>query len=305
MKNKGIFNLNQILRKINSLISSGSIQRRLGYSKNAKLLIIHADDLGMSASENSASIEAMENGMVNSGSVMVNCPCFEEIIDYSKTHPQSDIGIHLTLTSEWPSYKWKPLLSSDEVPSVVDDNGLFYLCISELIKNCDPDEIEKELRAQIILAKESGIDVTHLDSHMFAAFSDKEILKIYIKLGKEFLLPVLLTNELPLRYLISKNRIVVDNLFYARKDDAIKGLDNYYRKTLSSLKPGLNCILVHLAYDNNEMRDIAPGQFHFNYGSAWRQADFDFFTSNECRQLVKNNNIQLITWREIRDKLVR
>jgi len=80
--------LKRMIRRMYSV----SMPKRLGYSKNTKLLIIHADDLGISGSENAASISAMENGMVNSGSVMVTCPHFPEIADYSKTHPGADIA---------------------------------------------------------------------------------------------------------------------------------------------------------------------------------------------------------------------
>lgn len=303
MKNKGIFNLNQILRKINSLISSGSIQRRLGYSKNAKLLIIHADDLGMSVSENTASIEAMGKGIVNSGSIMVPCPNFREIADYSKTHPEADLGIHLTLTSEWSSYKWKPVLPPNEVASIIDLNGSLLESQAQILKNAIPDEVGKEFRVQIFQAIEVGIDLTHIDTHMYTAFSNDEILKIYISLGKEFKLPVLLTYELPISTWFLKNAIVVDHLYCAKPEDYIQGLSNYYCEVMRSIKQGLNIILVHVAFNNKEMQYITGDQP--NFGSAWRQADYDFFTSDQCIQLIQDNNIQLITWREIRDKLVR
>ena len=282
-------------------VSSKSIQKRLGYPRDTKLLIIHADDLGISGSENAASFEAIEKGMVNSGSVMATCPKFREVADYSKTHPDSDIGIHLTLTSEWPSYKWGPLLHPDESKSITDQQGYFFENKTDLEKEFIPVEVEKELRAQIDKMIESGIDLTHIDTHMFTAFSNNEILKIYISLGKEYKLPVLLIDELPYHTLNFNKTIIVDRLYYAKPEDNIAGLTNYYRETLRSIGPGLNCILVHLAFNNEEMKDITTGQL--NYGAAWRQTDFDFFTSNECHQLIKNNNIHLITWREIRDKL--
>jgi len=291
------------LKRILYHIFSGNIQKRLGYPRNAKLLIIHADDLGLSESENAASIEAMGKGMVNSGSVMIPCKKFLEIADYSKTFPEADIGIHLTLTSEWASYKWEPVLPISEVPSIVDLKGLFLESNEQVNKNAIIDEVEKEYRAQIKLALSSGISLTHIDNHMFTAFSNNRILNIYKSLGKEFMLPVLLTQELPVGTLIEKNAIIVDRLYYAQPEDFNKGLFNFYREALKSMKPGLNCILVHIAFDNEEMQKITLDQI--SYGSIWRQTDFDFFSSEECHQLIKENNIQLITWREIRDKLIR
>jgi chitin disaccharide deacetylase len=295
--------LKQKFIQIFRTITSGNLQQRLGYDKNAKLLIIHADDLGLSASENAASIEILEKGTVNSGSIMVPCSGFQEISEYAQIHPEADLGVHLTLTNEWDKYTWGPVLPTHEVKSLVNEVGFFYKRTEDLSKHANPSEAELEFRAQIELAMKSGIDITHLDSHMFAAFSNKKIFEAYVKLGKQYRLPLLLTYELPIRYLIPRNAIIVDQLFCAKPEDNAAGLSNFYTNILKSIQPGLNCLLVHVAYDNKEMQDITFD--HEDFGSAWRQADFDFFMSESSRQLIWENNIQLITWRELRDKLFR
>ena len=155
-----------------------TIQKRLGYSKNSKLLIIHADDLGLSVSENDASFEAMRNGAVNLGSVMVNCPELS-LSKYVKENPNADIGIHLTITSEWDSYKLKPVMPVSEVSSLIDSDGFLLPSNNHINNKAVLKDIEKEYRAQILKALESGIDLTHIDSHMFTPFSNKGILKIY------------------------------------------------------------------------------------------------------------------------------
>jgi len=283
-------------------VTTTSIQKRLGYPENTRLLIIHADDLGLSSSENEATFEAFEKGMVNSGSVMIPCNYVKQVAEYGKAHPLADIGIHLTLTNEWDTYKWGPVTSPDEVKSLVNSNGYFRPDKTGMVKAARSTDIEKELRAQIDSALRAGIDVTHLDSHMFVLFSGK-VLRVCYRLAKEYKLPLLLTNDLPVRYTLPRNAIVVDNLYYARAKDYKAGIANYYRQSLRSMKPGLNCIIVHLAYDNDEMKNLTGSQTI--YGSGWRQTDFDFFTSDECRRLIDDNNIKLVTWREIRDKLLR
>src|ERR1700761_1492388 len=97
-----------------------SVQEMLGYPKDAKLLIIHADDLGVTHSENVASISALETGSVRSASMMVPCPWFPEMAAYARTHPEKDLGLHLTLTSEWKYYKWGPVTPEAEVPGLVN-----------------------------------------------------------------------------------------------------------------------------------------------------------------------------------------
>ncbi len=290
-----------LLKRYRELFA-GSLPERLGYPSDAKLLIIHADDLGLTETENAASIEALENGVVNSGSIMVPCRGYSEIIKYASDNPGKDLGVHLTLTSEWESYKWGPVSSEREVKGLTDNNGFFLPDKKGMVKSSSSRDIETELRAQINRLLEDGVDITHFDSHMFVAFAPK-VLKIYVRLGKEFKVPVLLTNDIPLKYLLAPGIIAVDSLLYARANDFKNGFHGFYSNLLNSLKPGLNCILVHVAYDNEEMKEMAGN--NLNFGSAWRQADFDFFTGAESRRLLKENNIQLITWREIRDKLVR
>src|SRR5829696_2193151 len=141
-----------------------SLAERLGYPRDAKLVIVHADDLGMSHSVNAATIKAFESGLVNSGSIMVPCPWLPEIAAYARANPQADLGLHLTLTSEWTNFRWSPVSPRDRVPSLLDKDGYFRLTESEAAKYADPKEVELEVRAQIERAKAAGIVPTHLDS---------------------------------------------------------------------------------------------------------------------------------------------
>jgi hypothetical protein len=287
-----------------------TIQERLGYAPDAKLLIIHADDIGVSHAQNAATIEAFGKGPVNSGSIMVPCPWFPGIADYAKNHPEADLGLHLTLTSEWSLYKWSPVTSKEKVPSLVDDKGFFFASVQEVVEKASPKDVETELRAQVERAKLFGVDPTHFDSHMGTLFSSLEFLKIYIALGREYKVPVLLIKPITDAYtnvaagsLTTDSDVVIDQVFIASPSDYASGMNAFYISTLKSVAPGVSCLIIHTAYDNAEMQAVTVA--HPDYGSAWRQADLDFFTSDECRQLLKDQKIQLITWKEIRDKLVR
>src|SRR5687768_12006397 len=138
--------------------SSRSLAERLGYPANAKLLIVHADDLGMAHSVNAASIRGLESGLVNSASIMVPCPWFPEIAEYARKNPQADLGLHLTLTSEWTDFRWGPVLRN--VPSLLDPSGYLYKTEDVAAQNIDPREAEAEIRAQITRAREFGINPT-------------------------------------------------------------------------------------------------------------------------------------------------
>jgi predicted glycoside hydrolase/deacetylase ChbG (UPF0249 family) len=285
-----------------------TLQERLGYPKDAKLLIIHADDLGVSHSQNQASIRALEKGSVSSASIMVPTPWFAEIAAYAVAHPKADLGLHLTLTSEWEYYKWGPVAC--DVPSLKNKEGYFYSDVDSVYHYASLDDIEKELRAQIEKAKAAGIDFTHFDSHMVALFGRPDYLKLLIKLGKEFKVPVLLASKGPrsiaaehLDSSITNKDIMLDHVYTASPSDYRGGMPNFYTKVFRSLQPGVSILIIHTAYNTNEMQSITMG--HTDWGAAWRQADFDFFTSEQCRKLLTERHIHVITWREIRDKLLR
>jgi predicted glycoside hydrolase/deacetylase ChbG (UPF0249 family) len=238
-----------------------SIPERLGYHEDTKLLIIHADDLGVSHSENTGSIKAMEEGLVNSASIMVPCPWFAEIAAYAREHPEMDFGLHLTLNSEWSYYKWKPVLPYTEVPGLVTDRGFLTANWDTLRERATGDEVERELRAQISRALELGVNITHLDSHMFSVFVKPEYLDAYKKLGREFGIPVLLSRSMVEMQnmdpdvLLNKDDLVVDQLYMAFTNQNEGGLSQFYRDTLRNLKAGLSVILLHAALT---MRKCVP-----------------------------------------------
>ena len=291
------------------LSQTKNLAQRLGYEKDAKLLIVHADDIGMAHSVNSATMQAFEKSGINSASIMVPCPWFPEIAAYARENSAMDLGLHLTLTSEWKYYKWGPVTSKDSVPGLVNEDGYLYPLVPDFIANAKAEEVEIELRNQIKKAYRFGIDVTHLDAHMGAAVSTPEYAAVYMKVGKEFQLPVLLDKRVytmadpHIKSLLDDKTVVVDRLYIAEPPDFEKGMKQYYSGVLQNLSPGLNGILIHLAYDDQEMQAVTVD--HPDYGAAWRQADFDFFTSAECAQLLTDNDIILVTWRELRDKIVR
>jgi predicted glycoside hydrolase/deacetylase ChbG (UPF0249 family) len=280
-------------------------QERLGYPKDTKLLIIHGDDLGVSHSQNKATENAMEKGSVSSGAIMVPTPWFSEIAEYVVAHPKGDFGLHLTFTSEWKYYKWGPVSMKAAVPGLVNENGFFYSSNDSVYKTATVDEIEKELRAQIEKAKKFGIDITHLDSHMGTLYSNPQYFQVLLKLAKEYKVPAMIPRLMG--GAVTDNKLVmIDGMYGASPSDFKKGavgMADYYINAIKSIQPGLNIIIIHDAYDNEEMQAVTVDRP--DWGAAWRQADNDYFTSEQCKNLLKDQNIHVITWREVRDKLYR
>ncbi|MGX1930457.1 polysaccharide deacetylase family protein [Flagellimonas sp. 2504JD4-2] len=281
-----------------------NLSKALGFSDDTKLLIIHADDAGLSHSENEATFQSLQKGIVNSYSIMVPCPWFEEAALFAKNNPNYDYGVHLTLTCEWENYKFGPVLPISEVPSLVDENGHFFKNRDGVRNNAQPEDVRKELRAQIEKALKFGLTPTHLDSHMYSVGSKPEFLQIYKELGERYGLPVQLSRQLMEMVGLEADKnindtdLLVDKVHIGKFEYFEKGeLDTYYHNAFEELVEGLNVILIHPAFDDPEMRGITVN--HPNFGSAWRQIDFDTFTSDSLKAQLKKSKAQLITWKDI------
>ncbi len=280
----------------------------LGYPEQTKLLIIHADDAGLSHSENRATILSIKEGLINSCSLMVPCPWFYEMALFARDNPQYDYGIHLTLTCEWENYKFGTVLPVSEVPSLVDEYGHFFKTREEVRAHATPEDVKKELHAQVQKALKFGLEPSHIDSHMYSVGAHEAFFNIYKALGKEFNLPVLINEQLielagkQKGVTIEEGDFIIDRVYVGEYEYFRDGrLQDFYEEVLNNLQAGLNQILIHPAFDDYEMKGITVN--HPNFGSEWRQIDYDFFTNTENRLKLKEMNIKLITWREIKSKL--
>jgi len=164
---------------------------RLGWPKGARVLILHVDDAGMSHESDEGVEMAIDKGVSTSTSVMMPCPWVPEIVKYIKDHPGTDAGLHLTLTSEWDNYRWAPLAGKAAVPGLVDKQGCFWSSVVAVYFHATPDEVDKEIRAQLDRALSMGFKPTHLDSHMGTLFSKDAYMDKYLKLGIEKQIPVM------------------------------------------------------------------------------------------------------------------
>ena len=275
---------------------------RLGYPADAKLLIVHADDLAAAHTIDSATFKAFETGLVSSGSVMVPCPWLPEVAAYARSHPDADLGLHLTLTSEWKTYRWGGVLSRERAPSLYAPDGYLYPTEDVAAAHVDVREAEAEVRAQIARARAFGIRPTHLDSHMRTLYTTRPLFEMFLRVARDERLPVMVSREwfgeapfLPAA--LGPDGLVLDRVVGADPSVRPERWAEFYADVVKNLKPGVTELIVHLAYDDEEMRAVALD--HPNWGAAWRQRDFDFVTGGEFRRLLREHNVKLVTWREI------
>lgn len=276
-----------------------------------RYLIVHSDDAGMSHSVNRATIDAMEQGFVSSCSIMVPCPWFPEFAKWAAENPEKDFGIHLTLNSEFGSYRWGPVADREKVPSLIDKDGYLHQSKDVVIAKARPAEVEIELRAQIERAKQAGIRLSHLDTHMGTVVSTADMLEIYVRLGIEFDLPVMLIrniapeisraypdlarlNEQNLSLLASKGLPPIDHLFqfYEGKDHAAR--QERYLKTFRELKPGVTQMIVHCGYDDAELQAITGSHF-------LRDDDRRIFSDPDVKTQIEQMGIEIINWQQLRE----
>jgi len=282
-----------------------TLAERLGYPRDSKLLIIHADDLAVAHSEDIASFDALNQHAATSASIMVPCPWLTEVADYAKSHPEADLGLHLTLTSEWKTYRWGPIESKDKVPSLLDPSGYLWPESGPAVQHIKADEAEREIRAQVEHAIAMGIHPTHLDSHMGVIFSRPDLVAVYVKVAHEYKLPflgMLGPNATPaLRAAFSDKDILLDSVVIAGPTVPAAGWKNFYLDAIKNLKPGLTEFIVHLAHDDAEFQAVAAD--HPDYGAAWRQRDYEVITSPDFKNALDENHIIPIHWSDLKKLL--
>jgi chitin disaccharide deacetylase len=293
-----------------SQVAGKSLAEKLGLPRDARIIIVHADDVGVTHSVNAATIKALEGGLVNSASIMVPCPWFPEIADYAKSHPDVDFGLHLTLTSERVYYRWGPVTSRATVPSLVDENGYFYHDWSAEIRpsnhpaiHIDPHDAERELHAQIDRALAMGIHPTHLDSHQYRLIvTGKELFDVFLRVAHSYKLPIFVNRDWfadnpYLQASLGPEDLVLDHTVTMDPKVPAEKWVEFYKTALKNLQPGVTEFVIHVGYADDEMK--AATRERDTWGAAWRQRDFDFFTSEEFRGLLKEQNIRLVTWRQL------
>ena len=282
-----------------------TVAERLGYPPDSKLLIVHADDLAVAHSVDTASLDALDKNAVTSASVMVPCPWLNEVAAYAKERPNADLGLHLTLTSEWKIYRWGPVEAKDKVPSLLDSSGYLWPETAPAAQNIKPEEAEQEIRAQIERAMAAGIHPTHLDSHMGVLFSRPDLFAIYVKVAHEYKLPFLAVRlpGAPAQFfsLLAENDVILDSLVMANPTIRAAEWKEFYGNAIKNLKPGLSGMIVHLGHDDSELQAVTLD--HPDYGSAWRQRDYEFVTSPEFKKLLEENHVILVKWKDLQKLL--
>ena len=278
-----------------------SVVREMGFAPGAKVVVPHQDDVGMCHGANVAFAELANRGFITCGSVMVTCPWFREAADIAVARPDLDLGVHLTLTSEWQHYRWRPLTGARQASGLVDADGYMWRTVKLVREHAVPEAVEAELRAQIDAALAAGIDVTHLDAHMGAAHAP-EFAAIYYRLGREYGLPVSSLGAIGI-HAGAGREIVPDQpdrhgppLFdilhetpWVPQEKAFAA----YRGILKSVEPGVTVLALHCNAPG-DIEIIDPPRAHC------RTTEYGMFKDPWFLSFVDELELTLVGFREIR-----
>ena len=274
-----------------------SLAERLGYAADAKLLIVNCDDLGSSASANRAIADVMARGAATSATLMVPCPW---ALDGMRSAAQAGkggggIGVHLTLTAEYPGYRWRSLTAAT---SLHDDEGFMPATIQEVWAKADLADVRAECRAQIDQAYAWGVDVTHLDAHMGTMQLDPRYHAIMIELAAAYRLPVRMFGQRTEAMFNVPGRAQAADAGVLHPDYMI---DLWQRprgtlaEKLAGLRPGVTELFLHPVEDGPELRAYDPTHPEIRCGDYAEMLDPSFETMIAAAGAVR------ISFREIRD----
>jgi glycerophosphoryl diester phosphodiesterase/predicted glycoside hydrolase/deacetylase ChbG (UPF0249 family) len=290
--------------------AADSLAERLGHDADVRLLILHGDDLGMCRAANEAARQAFASSAMNSGSAMVPCPWFPEIADWWSAQDESpDLGLHLTLTSEWEHFRWGPVLPAREVPGLVDPDGFLWRNISQVTEHASAAEVKAEIRAQIVRARRFGLEPTHLDSHMGTLFARPDYFLAYIQVAAEegivpFIprldgvlreqledLGILGAAKLMMAGIEARGFPLIDFLF-STEGSSYDERKAHLLDIVRNLGPGVTQVILHPSAGGDELS-------HITNSHRARTDDLQLLHDPDLAAAIREGGVVLVTWREI------
>ena len=288
------------------------VLKKLGFSNDDRVIIIHTDDIGMCQASVDAFAEMVDFGLISSGAVMVPCPWFLEAAQFAVSHPEADLGAHLTLTSEWQTYRWGPISTRDPGTGLMDEQGFFHRRSEGVWEHADPEAVQVELEMQITRALAEGINLTHIDTHM-GSVAHPKFIGSYVQLAMKYGLPLMIPRmDVPAimaqQHVDEATAQMLAGTLQSLEEmglpllDGISGLElehaenrfDQAKEALLALKPGLTHFIIHPSKDTPELRHIT---------TSWdcRVADYETFTNEATREFIKNEGIQVIGYRALKE----
>ncbi|WP_149304800.1 polysaccharide deacetylase family protein [Pareuzebyella sediminis] len=283
---------------------------RLGWPEGKKVIILHADDIGMCPEANQAAKKQLTEGAIQSAAVMIPCPNAEEFITWATKNPNLDIGLHLTLTSEWKTYRWATVTNTSEVPGLLDEDGKMWHEVPQVVQHASAAEVEKEIRAQIDQSLAWGHRPDHIDTHMGTLYGDPSYVEAYIKVAQEYGIPaniIDISDTLVLNEFRNKGYPLTEEVLTRVNDYTLPKLDYFtsapnassyeekiakFKQLIVDLNPGITEIIFHPSVETENLKNIT---------NSWQQRVWEsqMFYDSELLHFFEDEGIVFTNWKEI------
>ncbi len=302
---------NQSTKTVNKMNPQGkNWAEKLGYPQGKKVLLLHMDDSGMCPEANAAVEHYITNNQIMSTAVMMPCPSAVDFVKWAKSHPKADVGVHLTLTSEWKTYRWASVTEPSKVPGLIDPEGKLWHEVVQVVMHASAKEVETEIRAQIDKIKSLGFTPSHIDTHMGTLYGSAEYVKVFLKVAEEYHLPANVIN-LAVPAVAEKFKKegypINDQVIGLVGDYKLPQLDNFtsvpsgptyeekranFFNLVKALDPGLTEIIFHPATLSDNLKSIT---------NSWQQRvwEGELFADPKVQQFLKDEGIVITNWTEI------
>ena len=286
---------------------------KLGFPAGKKVLILHADDIGMCPEANISAKRYLNQDEIQSAAVMMPCPNAEDFILWAKENPGKDVGLHLTLTSEWKTHRWGPVTDQAEVPGLIDPDGKLWHKVIQVVQHASAEEVEQEIRAQIEKSIALGYTPDHIDTHMGTLYGSHEYTAAYLKVAEEYNIPAMvidMSNPLVVQgfkddgYPIGEEMISHVNNYKLPKLDFFASAPNgktYEEKRqnffqlIESLPAGLSEVIFHPSELTDSLKNIT---------NSWQQRSWEaqLFSDPEVKTFFQEQGLIFTNWKEIMER---
>ena len=301
-------------RKSASIAKSNQQERswaeKLGFPSGKRVLLLHIDDVGMCPEANTSTYHYIEKGFLNSAAVMMPCPNAEEVILWAKGHPKADIGLHLTLTSEWTNHRWGPVTDPKKVPGLIDPDGKLWHEVPDVVMHASAKEVETEIRAQIEKSIALGYRPNHIDTHMGTLYGSPDYVKVFLKVAQEYGIPgniIDVTNPQVADNFKKQGYPITEDVINTVRNYKLPKLDNFtsvgpgetyeikrnsFFTLVKSLKEGLTEIIFHPSVPTENLKSIT---------GSWKQRGWegDLFADPVVIKFLKTEGVIITDWKEI------
>ncbi|MEN8192594.1 MAG: polysaccharide deacetylase family protein [Bacteroidota bacterium] len=283
---------------------------KLGFPEGKKVLIFHADDVGMCDEANVSTRDYLDKNEIQSAAIMVPCQYADPAMKWAAEHPNVDVGLHLTLTSEWKTYRWGPVLDILEVPGLVDNEDKLWHSVKQVVEHASAEEVEREIRAQIEKAKSAGMNPSHIDTHMGTLYGSPEYVKVFLKVAEEYGIPanaIDLSNSEVAEHFRNAGYPITEEVIANMADYSLPKLDffssvpkgeTYEEKRekfialIKGLPPGLTEVIFHPSIETDNLKTIT---------NSWQQRvwEAELFSDPIVKQFFEDEGILFTNYIDI------